>query len=492
MFKMIMKKSVWGINKKADLRSMRSSIAGNTLVSILFFLLALGLIGKPAMDFYESWKDRKAISETNDRLAAIDLAIRNYVTANGRYPCPAQMTAGFDTPNFGVEQLAECNTDTEILVRRTLGHDGLAVRAGAVPVRTLGLPDLSIADGYGHRYIYTITEQFTRTVPTLPNLETVAPAIMLVDDNNNIATRDEGNIVFAVTSVGDDSMGAYNTNGMLLANCDSSARSYENCNMDATLKNTVNKSLVETNQKFTQNIRFKTGDPCINSYTKPPQKMAYLLDTSGSMVEKLKKEDCEGIGYGKKCDRMDAAHWALRRAIASRQALTADDPNFSTDFTGFIGKDASPLVSATNLAVMPKDNIEEKLKNMCPSGQTPLGEHISALAKRIGAGESVEHPNAILVISDGYSNQGVEPLKVAQEEIYKTYKGKLIVHIVDMGDNEELEKVAKATNPPGTPDKEGAQYFKASNPQALKDWLLKITGTCESKDIPEPVDERHC
>jgi type II secretory pathway pseudopilin PulG len=484
---MINEKAVRGINRNAGFRSMRSSIAGNTLISILFFMLVLGLIGKPAMDFYESWKDRKAITETNERLEAINLAISNYVTANGRYPCPASMTAPFDTatpPLFGVEQAAECDTNTAgTVTTRSEGKDGVYVRAGAVPVRTLGLPDLLIADGYGHRFIYTVTEQFAGPDPTL---DTLPPAIMLIDDNNNVATRDEGNIIFAVTSVGDDITGAYSMNGIRLADCDPAARSYENCNMDATLKNTVNKSLAETNQKFTQNIRFKTGSSCVNSLTQAPLKMAYLLDTSGSMNERA---NCPPK-YTGHCDRMDAAHWAMRRVIKSRQVQTENDPDLKTDFSGFIGNNADSLVTATNISISPTEDIENRLSKMCPNGNTPLGEHIDALARRIGPGESVDRPNAVLVISDGYSNSGEEPINVAKR-IYEQTAGKLVVHIIDIGNNPRLADVARATSPNAEEGK-GGQYFQTDDPQTIIDLTAKLSGTCQDIDIPEPVDQRHC
>jgi hypothetical protein len=462
---------------------MNKYIAGNTLLSVLFFVIALALIGKPLMNFYDSWKNQKAIAETNARLETINLAIRNYVTANGRYPCPAQMTASFDTPAFGVEVADECETGTGTLTTRSQGNHGLFVRAGAVPVRTLGLPDISIFDGYGNRYIYTVTEAFAKASP---DLDKAVAAVMLVDSNNNIATRDEGNIIFAVISVGDDHMGAYGRDGNLMSPCDASALSGENCDMDATLRNTVKKASAEGTQKFTQNIRYKTGNPCVNSFAAPPQKMAYLLDTSQSMDTKV---SCPP-NYSGPCNRMHSAQWAMRRAIASRNVQIEEDPDATTDFTGFIGPEADSLLHA-DIHIDKDTNIENKLSGMCPSGKTPLGEHIAALAERIGPGKSVEQPNAIMVLSDGYSNQGRDPIDVASE-IGQKYGGKLIVHIIDMGYNPDLAEVSQLTSAPDAKPGEGGQYFQASDPQKILDWLLKLSGSCESMEIPEPPDQRHC
>ena len=462
---------------------MNKYIAGNTLLSVLFFVIALGLIGKPLMNFYDSWKNQKAITETNARLETINLAIRNYVTANGRYPCPAQMTASFDTPAFGMEVANECETGTGALTTRSQGKESLFVRAGAVPMRTLGLPDSSIFDGYGNRYIYTVTEAFAKASPDLGK---TPAAIMLVDSNDNIATREEGNIIFAVTSVGDDHMGAYGRDGNLMSPCDPSAMAGENCDMDATLRNTVQKASAEGTQKFTQNIRYKSGNSCVNSFAAPPEKMAYLLDTSGSMSTQVV---CPP-NYSGHCNRIHTAQWAMRRAIASRNVQIEKDQNATTDFTGFIGPDADSLVTA-DIHIDKDTNIENKLSGMCPSGNTPLGEHIAALAERIGPGKSVDQPNAILVLSDGYSNQGRDPIDVAKE-IGQKHSGKLVVHIIDMGNNPDLAEVSQLTSAPNAKPEEGGQYFQSSDPQKILDWLLKLSGTCESMEIPEPPDQRHC
>lgn len=476
-------------------KGTKGEIAGNTLISILFFMLALGLIGKPAMDFYDAWQDKTATSQTNERLEAVNKALRNYVTANGRYPCPAQMTAQFDTAAFGKE-VAGCAT-TPAGLEASIGQDGRTVVAGAVPVRTLGLPDENIYDGYNHRYIYTVTSAFTTATP---DLGSTRGAIRLVDDNDTIATREEGNIIFAVTSLGSDTAGAYGRNGFRIAECDdTTARSYENCNMDATLVNSMYKSDVETNQKFTQSLRFKSQDICENTGVPPPAKMAYLLDTSGSMNSVA---TCPP-GYTGPCNRMDAAHWALRRAVPARQAVALEDPTLSTDFTGFTGMNGTPLITSTNPVLTPEEDIEGLLQPLCPRGNTPLDEHIWALAQRLGPGESNSRPNVIMVVSDGYNNgegantgngspDGKKTTLQIAREINETYNGRIVINIIDLGNNPALRPVAEATNTEG-PEEQRGKYFQTSNPTELLDWLYTVSGSCGNTRLDEPDnDPRYC
>lgn len=476
----------------SEQKNTNSHIAGNTLISITFFMLALALIGKPAIDFYDAWKDKTATARTNERLEAVNKAVRNFVVAKGRYPCPALMTAQFDTADFGKE-VETCATSPTGL-DSSVGQEGRAVVAGAVPVRTLGLPDDTIYDGYNHRYIYTVTSAFAAPDP---DMKSTKGGIRMIDDNGLIATREEGNIIFAVTSLGNDMAGAHNRNGIQIADCDDEdARSYENCNMDATLVNTVIKSDVETNQKFTQTTRFKSQDICENVGEPPPAEIAYLLDTSGSM-------DSAAVcppGYTGPCNRMDAAHWALRRAIPARQAAALEDDTLTTDFTGFTGMNGSPLISA-NLSVGPEQDVESLLNPspnpLCPKGNTPLTEHIWALAERLGPGESVDRPNVIMVVSDGYNNgEGVNTkkqttLKIAQD-INTKYDGRIVINIIDLGDNEAgLRPVAEASNA-SAPEKRRGKYFKTSSPTELLDWMLTVSGSCGDTKMDEPEDHRYC
>lgn len=473
---------------------MKSRIAGNTLISILFFLLALALIGKPAMDFYDAWLKQKATADTNERLETINKAIRNYVTANGRYPCPAPINAQFDTATFGKEVNNCAIASSGITVSQ--GQENLTVAAGAVPVRTLGLSDENIYDGYNHRYIYTVTQGFTPTSPK-PTFDSTRAAIRLVDDAGTVVTREEGNIIYAVTSLGDDITGAFNREGFQTVACtDTTARSYENCDMDATLVNTINKSYVENNRKFTQTTRFKSGNECVNLFPTPPAKTAYILDTSGSMQTNVDRSTCRGIGASAGCTRMDVAHWALRRCVALRQSQTRDDDSFSTQFTGFVRPFSE--IGNQDLTLNQDDNVDDRLDGMCPSGNTPLGDHISALADRIGGGESVENPNTIMIFSDGMSNYGRSPAVVARE-IYQRYQGRLIVHIIDMRDeltDEQQraieENIVNATDPPGTPADQGARYFNASNPEDILDFCMKLSGTCMEQIMDPPADPLHC
>ncbi len=475
----------------SEQNNTKSHVAGHTLISILFFMVALALIAKPAMDFYDAWRDKTATEQTSNRIEAINKAVRNYVTANGRYPYPAPMNAPFDTAEFGKEvNTAGCLTGANRPVVRSSGQGGRPVCAGAVPVRTLGLPDDAIYDGYDHRFVYTVTEAFTAAAPSLTS---IMGAIRLVDGNNVNATREEGNIIFAVTSMGDDSVGAYSRNGNLIAACnDVNAASHENCNMDASLVNMANKSNTNTNQKFTQSLRFKSQDICEETGEPPPAKVAFLLDTSGSMNSRAV---CPP-GYSEPCTRMDAAHWAMRRVVGARQSLALDDDDLSTDFTGFTGMDGRPLINSQTPVLSPSDSIETHLRNMCPKGNTPLDEHMWALAARVGMGESVDRPNVIVIVSDGYNNgEGVNTgdkttMEIAQE-INTEYEGRVVVHIIDLGDNQDLANIPAASNA-SAPERRRGKYMKTSNPSDIINFVTPLSGGCSSVNYKEPDDTRYC
>jgi Mg-chelatase subunit ChlD len=118
---------------------------------------------------------------------------------------------------------------------------------------------------------------------------------------------------------------------------------------------------------------------------------------------------------------------------------------------------------------------------MCPSGATPLGTHIQVVADKLGDGTE-DRPNKITVISDGVSNNGIDPVKAARNLI-KKYPN-LQVDIIDVEGTPSLRQVADIT---------GGKYFRTDNPDALLESLQSSIGLCEPPPpSTPPTDKRGC
>ena len=146
--------------------------------------------------------------------------------------------------------------------------------------------------------------------------------------------------------------------------------------------------------------------------------------------------------------------------------ITFDDPTAD----GYVAPDDATVVN----------KLEDELKQLCPSGSTPLGAHLNQLAIKLGNG-TAERPNKIAVISDGLSNVGADPVTIARQ-IKRDYPN-LQVDIVDVGGNPSLRTIADIT---------GGKYYSSDNPDELLGSLYSLTGICKPHTPTEPVDQKYC
>lgn len=478
---------------------------GISLIAMAMIIMVGGFFMIAGVQLYEIWEVRDNESTTDRKLARIQEGLEQFLVENGRYPCPAPLDAALDTPEFGVEVSDNCEAAGDVPgTFRAPGRDGRMVRTGAVPVRTLGVADSLSFDAYKKRFVYAVTEEYAG-----PDIEVNADngAIAIVDGNDNNATATPGNIVRVVYSMGSDDNGAYTVSGALLQPCDSGGLSGENCDFDtdATFRNTIAKSRNDDNP-FVHKLAYAPARhviTCVETGLPVPRKVAFLIDTSGSMeFHSRYTEDGFTVQCPSSmpnCSRIDVARWAMRRAVPARLAYNAElaSEAGSTAITGFVARNNVANVLA-NLGdptfddpTQPgyttpaddeiRDRLENELQGMCPDENTPLGIHIEALAETIGDGEDGK-PNKIIVISDGVSNNGKNP-KAAAEYIRIRYPH-LQVDIIDVVGNPSLMDVATLT---------GGRYYSTNNPDELLDSLYSATGVCGTSVSPTaPVDRPGC
>jgi hypothetical protein len=135
-----------------------------------------------------------------------------------------------------------------------------------------------------------------------------------------------------------------------------------------------------------------------------------------------------------------------------------------------------------DLTVKDEQTTDDKLTNMCPTGGTPLGVHIDALAQNLMKGRQPTDEGKSVVISDGYSNIGESPDKVAKR-LHKTYPN-LKVDIIDVVGNPDLQSVSDTT---------GGKYVQAIDGESVLDTLLNLSGNCKTYTPPPPaVDKKGC
>jgi len=515
---------------------------GISLIAMATFISVTGVMMASGIRIYDVWEKYNASAATDEKLEYVQSALQRYFAQNGRYPCPARLDAPLDSADFGKELTTDC-ADTVAAIPagtfRTMGVDGRTVRTGAVPVRTLNISDKYSYDAYRQRLVYAVTEDYAVQGQRVGD---DSGDITVRDGTGNNATATEGNIVQLVYSMGWDMNGSYSMNGVQQRACDPAAASGENCdfNANATFRNTVNKSTRDDNL-FVHNVSYVTNRHRItceeaNAGKVGARDIAFLLDTSGSM------DWTEATGPGNDgftvqcpasmpgCKRIDIAHWAMRRAIpAYIYKNSQEDEPGKTDVTGFVGRNNINQVE-NGLEDVPTffhpdeleadadgngtpdgddiagfidtklDDLEDDFGDMCPSGNTPLGLHIMGLANRlkqqalddIAAGGDPDRPSKIIVMSDGLSNNGMDPMDaVAEIMSWRTETPPITIQVdivdvvsdADGNGNTSLQQISSTT---------GGTYFHTTDPQVLLDSLYSSFNLCSPYTPPSITDQPAC
>ena len=166
------------------------------------------------------------VSSTENKIEIIDEALQLFLSRNGRYPCPAPLNSPLDGANFGIEAglappaAPDCNAKIVI---------------GAIPVRTLNLPDDFISDAWGGRFTYAVTAPLA--TPNQYNSD--EGAISVVDSAGNSQITPQGSAHYVTVSHGTNNVGATLIEGVGSIPCDATTQEGANCDNDDVFRNTL-------------------------------------------------------------------------------------------------------------------------------------------------------------------------------------------------------------------------------------------------------------
>ncbi|MCC7304782.1 MAG: prepilin-type N-terminal cleavage/methylation domain-containing protein [Alphaproteobacteria bacterium] len=231
------------------LKKLTLANRGFTLIEMSIVIMLLGIAVAAFAPLYKLYQQKKAADITEKNISFVAGSIGGFRGVNGRYPCPASLTALRGDPNYGRE---DCTGPTTapgtfdpvrgIWVERSLRSINYTspfagpqapgfpvVRVGFVPFRHLNMREDQAYDGYGGRILYVVTEHLTNDVTFRPN----EGGIEILDENNASAINPPRSAHFLVLSAGENQGGAYKANGIRLAcpagrealNCDAPVNS---------------------------------------------------------------------------------------------------------------------------------------------------------------------------------------------------------------------------------------------------------------------------
>lgn len=215
--------------------------SGFTLVEVAIAAMILALVLGSAATLLINYTRATQQNETERRLDVVNEALQLFLDLNGRLPCVADPAAGIDTATFGFEVNADCSAAAVSGGQiQAVGRGGRQVRIGSIPVRTLNIPDEYIADSWGRRFTYAVTE----VLATDGTFIQEDGGISIEDTVGNTLTPlgGAGTAHYVVVSHGAEGAGAYDIGGIvsgIACPADGATFDEENCDGNATFISTL-------------------------------------------------------------------------------------------------------------------------------------------------------------------------------------------------------------------------------------------------------------
>lgn len=253
---------------------MRSRHPGFSLLELSVVLVVLSLMLGGILSVMTQESRRSKTEEANKRLDEIQRAFITFRKSNNRLPCPAIIATAPTVSTFGYEA-ATPGTCTG-----TLFNSSVTV-GGAVPVRTLGLPDHYMFDPWGGRFRYSVDMRFTATdaFETFSIRDHTAPLALPVITNeglvrytavNNRVSAAATNVlwVMALVSHGPNGHGAYQLNGALKMTGSTNTSEWQNCDCNATVATAFDRVVVMTNSFAASSDQLTGFDDIVRYFTR--------------------------------------------------------------------------------------------------------------------------------------------------------------------------------------------------------------------------------
>ena len=273
-----------------------SGIRGYTLLEMAIVIGVVGVFIADGIGIYRLYLRNEEVLTTERNVALAVNAVSNYLIRNGRYPCPARLDARRTDPDYGIE--ADC-TDTSVPAgtcsaglcieeseRIPSGMLGFPrVRRGAVPFRSLGMPEDFSEDGYHNRIGYAVTEHLAVT----ETYDRSQGGISVIDDQARSIITPAASAHYVVFSAGPDGAGAYTREGVPHLPCGTGMDS-ENCNTSLSYKKAVYSLMRQSGSSTTH------FDDFLKYYTSVERPLWRVTDSTGTNIRDLVNAESSGGG----------------------------------------------------------------------------------------------------------------------------------------------------------------------------------------------------
>lgn len=247
---------------------------GFTLIEMAIVITILGFIIAATTTAYVQWQTWLQQETTRTNVEDAHAAIQDFLSTNGRYPCPASLQADrTDGALYGLEPTGanSCNNVVAGNIDMSVPLDGIPdiyvaagaraveeyidnagnaqdggdgpggvlatpqIRIGMIPFRALGIDEEQAYDGHRNRLYYAVTDHMASSIGF--DNGTTGTISIVGDDGVTSLTGTNGDVHFLVFSAGENGAGAFNREGVQLACPAGIAIENENCDLnDATFR----------------------------------------------------------------------------------------------------------------------------------------------------------------------------------------------------------------------------------------------------------------
>lgn len=207
------------------MRVTKHRLSAFSLLELTIVLVIIASVTAGGIAFGVQQIETSRRVQTENKMTEIDAALMAFRAAYGRLPCPADAALANTSANHGVEA-ANAGTCTGGAPAATFGPVSGTV-AGVVPVRTLGLPDEFMLDGWGRRIGYAVP-------PTLTGSGSFASACLAYSRGPAVTDAAAGSrtagAAYLLISHGPNGHGGYLPNGTRYSDRATNVDELQNCN----------------------------------------------------------------------------------------------------------------------------------------------------------------------------------------------------------------------------------------------------------------------
>ena len=217
-------------------RVNKNRLRGFSLLEMSIVLIIVATLTGLGIQSGANMMETARVSQTQKKIEQIKRAIYVYRVSNNRIPCPASLTLPVSSVNFGVQgpNSAACIDVTAGAATANFTDTTVTVVEGAVPTKSLNLPDEFAFDGWGNRIryaaslLYTETDSFKKTLP-----DDTCGTVQVTDGTgaSNFRTQEA---VYALVSHGSNGHGAYTRSGSVKSAGSTNVDEQKNCSCNAS------------------------------------------------------------------------------------------------------------------------------------------------------------------------------------------------------------------------------------------------------------------